>query len=437
MRLGTRLGAAVTMATAVLLTAGTTAQAAVYPGPAGPRVVQGAIEREWLAIGGARGVVGSPVTSEMPTPRTVGAFNHFERGSIYWSPASGAHQIGGAIRDRWAALGWESGVLGFPTTNELPTPDGVGRANGFQRGSVYWTARTGAHQIGGAIRDRWAALGWEKSVLGYPVTDELRTPDGVGRVNHFQNGSVYWSPRTGAHQVTGAVRDKWASLGWERSTLGYPTRGEYLWSGHRRTDFQGGYITWTPGGQAEVVEVTYPYGSRVQFRGTGSTWIDQDFPVQYQMAEVTTEASTGMFRLYQSSIDGYSQGTVAAASGASSQIVPVNWRDLGSMSARPGFYVDAEGPWTVRLSPLSSVGTFGNGQTISEARSTIWRYTGPGGVARVRHGGPGIVVTYYDRYTAYAGEVVRVSGAYDGTIPISPDTYVVIQSWGPWSIRVN
>jgi uncharacterized protein with LGFP repeats len=438
MRMGTRLGAAATMATAALLTASTTAQATVYPGPAGPRVVHGAIEQEWLAIGGARSVVGSPVTDELPTPRRSGAFNHFERGSVYWSPASGAHQIGGAIRDRWASLGWENGVLGFPVTDESGTPDGVGRANHFQNGSVYWTPRTGAHQIGGAIRDRWAALGWEGSVLGYPITDELPTPDGVGRFNHFQNGSVYWTPRTGAQQVAGAVRDKWASLGWERSTLGYPTRGEYGWSGRRRTDFQGGYITWTPSEGAVVTEVTYPYGSRVQFRSTGPQSVDLDFPTQPQIAEVTTEASTGLFRLYQVSTDGYAQGTVAGASGAYNQVVPVNWRTLGSIPYRPGFYVDADGPWTVRLSPLSAVGTFGNGQTVSEARSTIWHYTGPGGVAHLRHDSPGFfIATYYDRYTSYAGEQVRTSGAYDGTIPIRPDTYLVVESGGPWSIRVD
>ena len=75
----------------------------------------------------------------------------------------------------------------------------------------------------GPIRDKWASLGWERSSLGYPTTDTLTTPDGVGRFNHFQGGSIYWSPQTGDHVVTGAIRDKWAELGWERGDLGYPT----------------------------------------------------------------------------------------------------------------------------------------------------------------------------------------------------------------------
>jgi uncharacterized protein with LGFP repeats len=46
-----------------------------------------------------------------------------------------------------------------------------------------------------------------------PLTDESPTPDGIGRFNHFQGGSIYWTPGIGAHEVHGAIRDKWASMG--------------------------------------------------------------------------------------------------------------------------------------------------------------------------------------------------------------------------------
>ena len=32
--------------------------------------------------------------------------------------------------------------------------------------------------------------------------------------------SIYWHPDTGAHEVFGAIRGKWAELGWETGTLG-------------------------------------------------------------------------------------------------------------------------------------------------------------------------------------------------------------------------
>ena len=216
--------------------------------------IQGAIRAKWASMGWEAGPQGYPITDELGTPDGIGRYNHFSRpdgASIYFTPNTGAWSIQGQIRDRWASMGWEAGPLGYPVTDELGTPDGVGRYNHFsQAASVYWTASTGAHGVYGAIRDRWAALGWEAGPMGYPVTDELGTPDGVGRYNHFSKAaSIYFSPGTGAHGVYGAIRATWASLGWETSRLGYPTSDEYGIDGGRRNDFVGGWITfWFAGG---------------------------------------------------------------------------------------------------------------------------------------------------------------------------------------------
>src|SRR5207244_4144142 len=126
-----------------------------------------------------------------------------------------------------------------------------GRYNTFQGGVIYWSLGTGAHEVHGAILAKWQSLGAEKSVLGFPTSDESAANG--GRFNTFQGGSVYWSAATGAHEVHGAILAKWASLGYERSFLGYPTSDEYAFGGGRRSDFQGGYILWTPQGGAQVV----------------------------------------------------------------------------------------------------------------------------------------------------------------------------------------
>lgn len=153
----------------------------------------------------------------------------------------------GDIRVKWLALGGASSFLGEPLTVEMGTPDGVGRYNHFQGGSIYWTPGLGAHEVHGYIKAKWESLGWEQSFLGYPITDELGTPDGIGRYNHFQGGSIYWTPTLGAHEVHGAIRDKWASLGWERSALGYPVSDEGAANigGIRMSKFEHGMITWT------------------------------------------------------------------------------------------------------------------------------------------------------------------------------------------------
>lgn len=200
----------------------------------------------WAASGWERGPLGYPTTELGATPLRDAHVTHFERGSVYGPSATGpGFIVAGAIRTTWTGLGAENGPLGLPVTHELGTPDGKGRYNHFEGGSVYWTPQTGAHELRGAILQRWAALGWERGPLGYPVTDELTTPDGRGRYTHFQYGSIYWTPQTGAHEIYGGIRNRWAATGWERGPLGYPTSGEFTPApGQRQNNFQHGWITW-------------------------------------------------------------------------------------------------------------------------------------------------------------------------------------------------
>src|SRR5690242_12383267 len=151
-----------------------------------------AIDEKFAQLGGAQGFLGAASDFEQGAPDGIGRFRHFANGSIYWAPSTGAHEVHGAIRDKWATLGWERGFLGYPETDETPTPDGSGRFNHFQSGSIYWTLATGAHEVHGAIRDKWASLGWERSGLGYPVSDEASVPGGTIRCSQFQRGLVYW-----------------------------------------------------------------------------------------------------------------------------------------------------------------------------------------------------------------------------------------------------
>jgi uncharacterized protein with LGFP repeats len=210
--------------------------------------VHGDIRGKWSSLGWERSFLGYPTTDETATPDGRGRYNHFQGGSVYWTPQTGAHEVHGAIRGKWASLGWERSFLGYPQTDESTTPDGRGRYNHFQGGSIYWTPQTDAHEVHGAIRGKWSSLGWERSFLGYPLTDETTTPDGRGRYNHFQGGSVYWTPQTGAHEVHGAIRDRWASLGWERGFLGYPTSDELTTEDGlgRYSEFEHGSIYWSP-----------------------------------------------------------------------------------------------------------------------------------------------------------------------------------------------
>jgi uncharacterized protein with LGFP repeats len=204
----------------------------------GAHTIRGGILELWGKLGWESGL-GFPTTDD--SKAKGGWYNHFQNGSIYWSPATGAHEVRGAIRSKWASMGWEGGPAGFPITGDSQAAGGW--FTHFQYGSIYYSGATGAHWTTGAIRDRWAALGWERG-MGFPTIDDTPTPGGKGYYNHFQAGSIYWSPTTGAHAVRGGFRETWSSLGWETSWLGFPTKDEYAVDGGLRMEFEGGTLTW-------------------------------------------------------------------------------------------------------------------------------------------------------------------------------------------------
>jgi uncharacterized protein with LGFP repeats len=168
-----------------------------------------------------------------------------------------AFAVYGAIGEKYNKLGGPGGVLGAPLSDEADAPYG-GRFNQFEKGFIYWHPKIGAFAVTGGIAGKWNEVG--RVAYGYPITDETGTPDGRGRYNHFRavqmpgnpEASIYWTAATGTHTIYGAIRGKWASLGWERSWLGYPTSDEYQDGNYRRSNFEHGFIRWTSQGGPEA-----------------------------------------------------------------------------------------------------------------------------------------------------------------------------------------
>jgi uncharacterized protein with LGFP repeats len=101
---------------------------------------------------------------------------------------------GGAIYDRWQALGGMNSALGAPTSPEA-TGAGTARYATFDKGAMYWSPETGAQPVTGAIYDAWAALGYERGALGLPTSAELQQPQWV--TQNFQHGTLDFDRLTG------------------------------------------------------------------------------------------------------------------------------------------------------------------------------------------------------------------------------------------------
>jgi hypothetical protein len=121
-----------------------------------------------------------------------------------------------AINAKAHALGW----VGRPISDIASVPGGWRQQ--FENADIFVSTSGVAFEVHGDIRAKYNMLGGSSGALGLPVTDETGTPDGIGRFNHFEHGSIYWTPNTGPMMVQGRVRDEWASQGWERGPMGYP-----------------------------------------------------------------------------------------------------------------------------------------------------------------------------------------------------------------------
>ncbi|OYO00678.1 hypothetical protein CGZ95_08600 [Enemella evansiae] len=214
----------------------------------GAHPVWGEIGKKYAQLGWETSTLGYPTSDEFCGLRGGGCGQAFQGGMLYWSPATGAYAVWGEIGKKYAQLGWETSTLGYPISDEFCGLRDGGCAQRFSGGLIYWTPATGAHPVWGAIGQRYADLRWENSPLGYPTSDEFCGLRDGGCGQRFSRGYIYWTPGTGASPVWGAIGQKYADLGWETGQLGYPLGGEFcgLRDGGCAQRFQGGSIYWSP-----------------------------------------------------------------------------------------------------------------------------------------------------------------------------------------------
>ncbi|AVH89152.1 putative esterase [Corynebacterium camporealensis] len=216
---------------------------AVYWSPdTGAHALWGRIGARYSEIGGPSSWLGFPKTSELTTPDGKGRFVHFENGSIYWSPQTGAWEVPRDIMSKWGATKWEQGTFKYPTSSLQSV--GRGLQQFFQGGVITRNPDNNNYTVYGAIGAKYKELDGAKSALGFPVAEERPVPRN-GRMQEFEHGYIYWSARTGAHYVMkGNIYNEWGKRGWESGKLGFPTKDfSEIAAGGLTQEFENGRIS--------------------------------------------------------------------------------------------------------------------------------------------------------------------------------------------------
>jgi SpoIID/LytB domain protein len=96
----------------------------------------------------------------------------------------------------------------------------------------------------------WLALGGTASSLGTPTAAEKVVAG--GSVLAFPDSDLWWSPETGSHLLTGAVRTAYNKAGGATSPLGFPKTDLVVTETETSADFQLGRIACPTSGECVV-----------------------------------------------------------------------------------------------------------------------------------------------------------------------------------------
>ncbi|CAN5527286.1 hypothetical protein BH11ACT7_BH11ACT7_16460 [soil metagenome] len=154
-----------------------------------------AIDQAWVSAGGDTSPLGPRVDGVYPAG--VGFAQNFVNGAMFYTPETGAHSVLGAILEKYRAEGGPEGDLGFPNIDEGP-----GRApesrnvtfNGADSPVIFWTPQTGAWVVRGVINAAWDRLGGSSGSLGVPVEDETYAGETISQ--RFTDGELSYDTAT-------------------------------------------------------------------------------------------------------------------------------------------------------------------------------------------------------------------------------------------------
>lgn len=254
-----------------------------------------AINAAWSAAGGDTSQLGPPDGGVYPAGEGFG--QNYAGGAIFFSPATGAKIMHGAILDKYRALGGPADSdLGFPKIDEGP-----GRVSPESRNStfsaadnpvIFWTPETGAWVVRGAINAAWDQLGGSSGVLGVPTEDETYSGDVVSQ--RFTRGLLSFDTRTRTFtteppelagqlgglnipsDVSSAIAAAWRANGGAAGPLGARAGQQYaIGDGGTGQDFAGGKVFYTP----ETGAVAVTGDILAKYESAGGPAGDFGFPV--------------------------------------------------------------------------------------------------------------------------------------------------------------
>jgi len=129
------------------------------------------------------------------------------------------------IAAKWQQLLASGLDLGSPAGAEEDAGYG-GRVQPYQNGRIYWHPQVGTYEVHGGILTEYLRIGgpgrhpiYGTRPLGFPKSDEHRTPDDFAQVSEFEWGAIFWGYGAGGVPCYGEFYPAWRQ---HKLNLGYP-----------------------------------------------------------------------------------------------------------------------------------------------------------------------------------------------------------------------
>ncbi|WP_086666858.1 LGFP repeat-containing protein [Lentzea kentuckyensis] len=225
-------------------TAYDTGYSVYYSDAYGAHAIGGAARDKYWANGSVTGRFGWPASGLLDVGNGSGTEQRFSEAVSFF------HKLGeptpfwisGALRDKYRDTGAPNGLNDWLTSDQVEQPGNGWKAEFGSPQAIYWSAATGAHELSWDATAAYQAHGGPSGPFGYPKTDT--TAEGWSlHFTTFVNASLYKGD-AGIFWMSGQVRDTFEEsrrsqygqgFGWPTSnqTPAPGTDGQYVLFGDR------------------------------------------------------------------------------------------------------------------------------------------------------------------------------------------------------------
>lgn len=177
----------------------------------------------WNRNGFESGPLGFPTSDFYKNNKTGMEWQNYEHGVIVGNNAHGWYISYAGARSVWQRKGFESGPLGWPTSDVLSNSKTGMQWQNFTGGVAVGNNKYGWFESRGGARSVWKRKGFESGALGWPTSDIQRNNKTGMEWQNFTGGVAVGNDQHDWYESRGSIRTKWQRSGFESGRYGWPT----------------------------------------------------------------------------------------------------------------------------------------------------------------------------------------------------------------------